>query len=127
MRLTLDLTSGVPIYRQIRDAVVEGVAAGDLQPGEQLPTVRQLAGDLGINPMTVQKAYTLLKNEGLLVLDRRRGAHLTEMPGKRPDAAFQKKARLLLSEARAQGVAREALERLLQAEIEELYGKEETK
>ena len=127
MRLTLDLTSGVPIYRQIRDAVVEGVATGDLQPGEQLPTVRQLAGDLGINPMTVQKAYTLLKSEGLLVLDRRRGAHLTERPGKRPDAAFRKKVRLLLSEARAQGVGRDALERLLQAELEELYGQEATK
>lgn len=117
MRLEIDLTSDVPIYRQIRDGIVHGAASGALMPGERLPTVRQLAADLGVNPMTVNKAYALLKAEGLIWMDRRRGAqlcgHFAETA--KPDAAFDRKATLLLSEARTRGVPKQALlERLTQ-------------
>ena len=64
MIIRLDMASEVPIYVQLRNAVVVGIGKGELQPGEGLPTVRQMAEDLGVNTMTVNKAYGILKNEG---------------------------------------------------------------
>jgi len=65
-RFRLDLHSGVPVYRQIIDQVRGGVASGALTVGDQLPTVRQLAVDLSINPNTVVRAYRELELGGLL-------------------------------------------------------------
>jgi len=65
-RLRLDLQSGVPVYRQIIDQVRGGIASGALTVGDQLPTVRQLAVDLSINPNTVARAYRELELGGLL-------------------------------------------------------------
>ena len=65
-RLRLDLQSGVPLYRQIFDQVRGGIASGALTVGDQLPTVRQLAVDLSINPNTVVRAYRELELGGLL-------------------------------------------------------------
>ena len=65
-RLRLDLQSGVPVYRQIIDQVRGGIASGALTAGDQLPTVRQLAVDLSINPNTVVRAYHELELGGLL-------------------------------------------------------------
>lgn len=65
-RFRLDLTSGVPVYRQIVDQVRGGLASGALAVGDQLPTVRQLAVDLSINPNTVVRAYRELEFGGLL-------------------------------------------------------------
>src|SRR5216683_1108590 len=65
-RLRLDLHSGVPVYRQIIDQVRGGIASGSLAVGDQLPTVRQLAVDLSINPNTVVRAYRELELGGLL-------------------------------------------------------------
>ena len=64
-------SSGVPIYRQIIDQVRRMIASGQLQAGEELPSVRTLALQLEVNPMTISKAYSLLEAEGLL--ERRRG------------------------------------------------------
>jgi GntR family transcriptional regulator len=66
LRLRLDLHSGVPVYRQIIDQVYGGIASGSLAVGDQLPTVRQLAVDLSINPNTVVRAYRELELGGLL-------------------------------------------------------------
>ena len=66
LRFRLDLHSGVPVYRQIIDQVRGGVASGALAVGDQLPTVRQLAVDLAINPNTVVRAYRELELGGLL-------------------------------------------------------------
>src|ERR1700752_1518740 len=65
-QLVLDLHSGVPVYRQLVDQVRSGMAAGSLNAGDQLPTVRQLAVDLAINPNTVMRAYRELELGGLL-------------------------------------------------------------
>jgi DNA-binding transcriptional regulator YhcF (GntR family) len=78
MILTLDFSSGVPIYLQIRNEIVLGVADGRLKPGEKLPTIRALADEAGVNTMTVNKAYALLKSEGVIVADRRNGAWISE-------------------------------------------------
>jgi len=65
-RIQLDLRSGVPVYRQIMDQVLAGIASGRLVSGDQLPTVRQLAVDLSINPNTVIRAYRELEIRGFL-------------------------------------------------------------
>ena len=65
-QFALDLHSGVPVYRQIIDQVRSGVASGSLRAGDQLPTVRQLAVDLAINPNTVMRGYRELELGGLL-------------------------------------------------------------
>jgi len=66
MEFRLDAKSGVPFYRQIIEQVKFGIARGILHPGDQLPTVRQLAVDLSINPNTVIRAYRELEIEGVL-------------------------------------------------------------
>ena len=74
--ISINETSEIPIYQQIRNQIVQGISDGRLQPGEQLPTVRALAEEIGINSMTVNKAYSLLKQEGYIYTDRRNGAHV---------------------------------------------------
>src|SRR5208282_939552 len=65
-RFSIDLHSGVPVYRQLIDQVRGGIASGSWSAGDQLPTVRQLAVDLAINPNTVMRAYRELELGGLL-------------------------------------------------------------
>lgn len=72
--LKLDMSSTTPIYVQLRNQIVIGIGRGELKLCEKLPTVRQMAEDTGINMMTVTKAYTILKNEGYIEIDRRHGA-----------------------------------------------------
>ena len=64
MIISINEMSEIPIYQQIRNQIVQGISDGRLSPGEQLPTVRGLAEEIGINSMTVNKAYSLLKQEG---------------------------------------------------------------
>mgnify|MGYP000121256509 CR=1 FL=1 len=77
MILKLNMSSETPIYVQLRNQIVLGIGRGELQLGEGLPTVRQLAQDVGVNTMTVNKAYTALKNEGYIEIDRRHGARVS--------------------------------------------------
>ncbi len=74
MLLQIDHHSGQPIFRQVIDQIRRQVMAGQVREGEQLPSVRDLAAQLRVNPMTVSKAYGLLEMEGLL--ERRRGVGL---------------------------------------------------
>ena len=103
MLLHLDFSTDVPIYRQIRNQIVRGIAAGELFPGQQLPTVRALAADCGINMMTVSKAYSLLKQEGYIQTDRRGGTTVRDFaPDTMPDPV-REKLLMTLSEAKAAG------------------------
>lgn len=61
MIIELDMSSDTPIYVQLRNQIVKGIGKGEIQPGEKLPTVRQLAADAGVNTMTVNKTYQILK------------------------------------------------------------------
>jgi GntR family transcriptional regulator len=81
MLLKIDFESDIPIYIQIRRHIIEGIAKGELTEGESLPSVRQLAQDIGINMLTVNKAYTLLKNDGFVNIDRRKGAVISRPKG----------------------------------------------
>lgn len=123
MILKLDFSSDVPIYLQIRNQIVLGVADGRLKPGEKLPTIRVLADETGVNTMTVNKAYALLKQEGVIVADRRSGAHVRErdthqaaesVPGKKT----LRELRLAIAEAKLAGMDREAFLRLCAEEYD---------
>jgi len=92
MLLQIDHHSGQPIYRQVIDQVRRQVMAGQLREGEQLPSVRDLAAQLRVNPMTISKAYSLMEIEGLL--ERRRGVGLFVGP-LRKDKAGRTKAGML--------------------------------
>ena len=74
MYVEIDFSSDEAIYIQLRNQIIYGIATSQLQEGENLPSVRDLAEHIGINMHTVNKAYTILKQEGYLKLDRRKGA-----------------------------------------------------
>src|SRR6201995_873237 len=105
MILNVDLASEVPIYQQIRDRMVEAIADGVLTEGSPLPASRPLAADFGINFHTVNKAYDLLRQQGLIRLNRKTGAVVTSAVA---DAPFRTdwtaRARTLLAEAVARGL-----------------------
>ena len=110
MILTVDVTSDVPIYQQLRDRVVEAIADGRLAAGDSLPATRALAADFGINFHTVNKAYDVLRQQGLVRVQRKTGATVTKDPTTGPpDDAFvddwTARARTLLAEAVANGMA----------------------
>ena len=76
MVIRIDQSDEVPIYLQIRDQIIEGIARGELSSGDSLPSVRQLAADLGINLHTVNKAYAVLRDEGYVAMRGRKGAFI---------------------------------------------------
>ena len=105
MILNVDLASEVPIYQQLRDRIVEAIAEGVLTEGSPLPATRALAADFGINFHTVNKAYDLLRQQGLIRLNRGTGAVVTQTAA---DPLFRTewaaRARTLLAEAIAKGL-----------------------
>lgn len=74
MILKIDFNSDEAIYIQLRNQIVLGIATDSIREGDSLPSIRQLADDIGINMHTVNKAYAILREEGFLKLDRRKGA-----------------------------------------------------
>ena len=111
----LDLRSGVPVYRQIIDQVMGGIAAGNLTAGYQLPTVRQVAVDLSINPNTVMRAYRELEIRGVLETQQGTGTFISQQKVKRDDVERQRQLNQLVTEliSRA-GAAGFTLEELLE-------------
>lgn len=80
MVITIDKLSDVPLYLQLRNSVIAGIASGELRPGDALPSVRSLAEELGINLHTVNKAYATLRDEGYVIMLGRRGAYVADVP-----------------------------------------------
>ena len=80
--ILIDVKSRQPIYEQLYNGIVRLSALGAMLPGEQLPSVRSLAQELGINPNTVQKAYQLLERDGLIVSAPGKGSFLADQGGK---------------------------------------------
>ena len=91
MVITVDKLSDAPLYLQLRDAVIAGIASGELRPGDALPSVRSLAEDLGINLHTVNKAYATLRDEGYVIMLGRRGAYVADAPAN-PAAGLEEAA-----------------------------------
>jgi GntR family transcriptional regulator len=117
----LDLHSGVPVYRQIIDQIMGGIATGVLAGGDQLPTVRQVAVDLAINPNTVGRAYRELEIRGVLETQQGTGTFISHQEVKRDDVERQRQLNQLVSDfvARA-GAAGFTIEDLM----EQLYDRQ---
>lgn len=121
--LTIRLDLPVPLAEQIRLGIRREIASGELKPGDALPPVRQLAGDLGVNFNTVARAYRDLEQEGLVTSVRGRGtlvASSTETrrePGTVVRARLADRIRNVLSDARLAGLTRESIQRIMQQEI----------
>ena len=79
--LKIDFRSGLPIYTQVVEQIRRMLASGELKPGDQLPTVRQLATDLRVNFNTIARAYRLLDEAGLISTQQGRGTYIWEPPG----------------------------------------------
>ena len=113
MLIDIDPDSESPLYQQLHDQVVEAIAAGTLKPGEALASVRQLAGQFGINSATVGKGYELLRQEGLVRTSRRSGSVVARGPGDPPTSGFSPgwtaRLRTLLAEAVAHGMTDSAI------------------
>ena len=119
-QFTLDLRSGVPVYRQIIDQVRGGIAAKTLAAGDQLPTVRQLAVDLAINPNTVLRAYRELELGGLLETHQGMGTFVADKKVEKNTAERQRQLAQMAGEAAARaGAAGFSVEELLE-ELREL-------
>jgi DNA-binding transcriptional regulator YhcF (GntR family) len=97
-QFTLDLASGVPAYRQIIDQVMLGMATGTLKTGEQLPTVRQLAVDLSVNPNTVVRAYRELEIRGVLATHQGIGTFIAKTQVRTDEALRQKRLSQLVGD-----------------------------
>ena len=113
----LDLRSGVPVYRQIIDQVLGAMASGRLASGDQLPTVRQLAVDLSINPNTVIRAYRELEIRGFLDTHQGSGTFITPQPVQQDNEERQRKLDGIVSDAIARAgaegfTAQQVLDRL---------------
>ncbi len=97
-RFRLDSRSGVPVYRQIIDQVLGGIASGKLPVGEQLPTVRQLAVDLAINPNTVVRAYRELEIRGVLETQQGTGTFIAQKELKQDGVERRRRLAQLIGE-----------------------------
>jgi GntR family transcriptional regulator len=124
----LDPQSGVPVYRQLIDQVMGGMAAGTLSGGHQLPTVRQVAVDLSINPNTVVRAYRELEIRGILETQQGTGTFIKHQKLKRDDLERERQLNQLLGEfvARA-GAAGFTVEDLLERLRERQDGGEKSR
>ncbi len=106
MQFFLDARSGVPLYVQLKDQIKYQIASGKLAPGIQLPTVRQLAVELRINPNTVAKVYAELEADGVLVTQRGRGTFVAEaVPPRDLDELRQLKLRPLVQRCLTEGLS----------------------
>ncbi len=103
MIMKLDFAGSVPIYQQIRDQIVQAVADGTFKDGDRLPTIRALAGEIGV------KAYQLLKQEGYIITDRRSGAVVQCARGRKEALEHEigKELELLIAEAKIAGISRQ--------------------
>ena len=108
MYIEIDFSSDEAIYQQLCDQIILGIATSRLVDGEVLPSVRQMADEIGINMHTLNKAYTILRQEGFVKVDRRRGAFISvdERNRERAIAMVEKEMRGRLAEARCRGLSR---------------------
>ena len=123
--LEIDFNSEEAIYMQLRNQIILGIATSRLQDGDTLPSVRQMAECIGINMHTVNKAYAVLKQEGFIQLDRRRGAVIAIDADKAKAYAEVKRAlRIALAKGSLKNVSREEVHEMVDELFDEYGGKE---
>ena len=122
MILEVDFNSEEALYIQLRNQIIVGIATNRLKEGESLPSVRQLAESIGINMHTVNKAYTVLKQEGFVKVDRRRGAVIAIDADRISDLEQMRESlRVILARTSCRNISREEVHALID-EIYEEYG-----
>ena len=122
MVIEVDFNSDEALYLQLRNQIILGIATAQFREGDSLPSVRQLAELVGINMHTVNKAYTVLKQEGYVKVDRRRGAVIAIYVDKlRTVAELKKELRVILAKGSCKNITREEMHALID-EIYEEYG-----
>lgn len=109
MELFLDINSDLPLYQQIRNQVILGLAEGELRNHETLPSTRQLAADFGINFHTVNKAYDMLRQEGILSVNRKTGAVVAIQSPPDFRGRWRESARIWLAEAVVKGLGKDEI------------------
>ena len=116
MLIKIDFSSSEAIYQQLCNQIILAIATSRLSDGEVLPSVRQMADDIGINMHTVNKAYTILKQEGFVKVDRRRGAIVSvDVDALQARQQLEKDFRKLLAQARCRNMSRQELHRMVDA------------
>ena len=120
MLIEIDFNSDEAIYIQLHNQIIMGIAMSDIREGDTLPSVRQLAETVGINMHTVNKAYTILKQEGFIQLDRRKGAVISIDENKiQALEEIKCRLRILLAKASCKNITREEVHGLVDELFEE--------
>lgn len=119
MIIEIDFNSDEALYLQLRNQIIMGIATAQFHEGDSLPSVRQLADSIGINMHTVNKAYTVLKQEGYVKVDRRRGAVIAIDEDKaRTLAELKQDLQVILAKGSCKNISKEEIHEI----IEEIYG-----
>lgn len=122
MLIEIDFNSEEAIYIQLRNQVILGIATANIREGDSLPSVRQLADTIGVNMHTVNKAYNVLKQEGFITLDKRRGAVVALDENKiRAVKEMRKQLQIVLAKACCRAISREEIHELVDEILDE-YG-----
>ena len=122
MIIEIDFNSDEALYLQLRNQIILGIATARIREGDELPSVRQLAGDIGINMHTVNKAYAVLKQEGFVKVDRRRGAVIAiDTDRAETIRELRKELKVILAKVSCKNISREEVHALIY-EIYEDYG-----
>ena len=122
MNLELDFRSGIPIYLQVVERIKERLAAGQLKPGDQLPTVRSLALELRVNFNTIARAYRIMAESGIISTQQGRGTYILEVPSPEVSESIRLKAledltQRYLTDAERLGVSPEELDVALNKQV----------
>ena len=118
MIIEIDFSSGEALYMQLRNQIIMGIATDQFKEGDSLPSVRQLADTIGINMHTVNKAYTVLKQEGYVKVDRRKGVVIAVDVDKMSTLAeLKKELQVILAKSSCKNITKEEIHEL----IEEIY------
>lgn len=118
MYIKIDFNSDEALYLQLRNQIIIGIATSQYQEGDMLPSVRQLADTIGINMHTVNKAYSVLRQEGFVKVDRRRGAVIAiDIDKLQAMEELKKDMHVLLAKSRCKRISREEIHAL----IDEIY------
>lgn len=114
MYIEIDFNSDEALYIQLRNQIILGIAASHFQEGQSLPSVRQLADEIGINMHTVNKAYSVLRQEGFLKVDRRHGAVIALDTDKiQAKAKMKEEMKVIIAKGRCKNISREEMHTLM--------------
>lgn len=131
MFITIDMTSDIPIYKQLKQSIIKGIATNELKSAEALPSVRQLAADLSVNMHTIAKAYAQLKEDGFISVHRNKGALVNSPPqyaaNEKYLVALKQQLQEQTIEAHCRGLSKDDWVNICEGAYEKFTMKKETK